>query len=151
MQRKPRSLVKTEENKKALRFARLLYYEVKNMKAREIIERARQGNKSVPEEVLKGAVARLEIMIEKEAGLPHREFDDDAELYAESDKELTVGYDDMYENYIKREIAHKLEDWDCYGNYDAIFAIKWSQFAAEMIRKNGSRNIANANGWNWRA
>lgn len=120
------------------------------MTAKEIVNKARQGNKSVAEDVLLGAVERLEIMIEKETGLSHREFDKDAELYAASPKGITDGYDDMYENYIKREVSHKLEDWDCYGNYDALFAIRWSQFAAEMIRKNGSRNIANANGWNWR-
>ena len=43
-------------------------------------------------------------------------------------------YEKMYDAAVKREACRLCEQWNNYGNYDAIFAIEWEKLKAEIVR-----------------
>ena len=118
------------------------------MTGRKAVEIAKKVNNSVSEDIFFRALERLERTIEKHTGREHREFDEDNTLLA-CGGGVCDGYDDMYTVYLKREAALSIEDWDCYGSYDAIFAIKWSEFMKEFVREHKSENQSFTPDWRW--
>jgi hypothetical protein len=118
------------------------------MTGREAVEIVKKVNGNVAEDVLFRALERLEIMIEKYTKREHREFDAEATLYA-CGGDVCDGYDDMYTLYLKREAALQLEDRDCYASYDAMFALRWSEFMKEFVRGHKSENQSFSPDWRW--
>lgn len=127
---------------------RILYRGELIMTGREAVEIVTKVNNSVAEDVLFRALKRLERMIEKYTGREHREFEDEGVLLG-CGGGVCDGYDDMYTVYLKREAALSIEDWDCYASYDAIFAIKWSEFMKEFVRGHQSENQSFSPDWRW--
>ncbi len=105
------------------------------MKGFEAIERAKSSGSAanISNDILNDALARLEREIGCKAELPFREYDKEEELYA-CGGGVAVGYDDMYDSYLKREASRIREDWDCYGNHDTIFNIRYTELCKEIIR-----------------
>ena len=119
------------------------------MTAEEIVTKASKGNKAVANDTLYDAVQRLEIMIEKYASIEHRKFEKKNTLLA-CGGGIAIGYDEMYDAYVKREASKNTEDWDCYGTYDAIFNIEWEKLKAEIVRTTPKPKTSFAPDWRWR-
>ncbi len=117
------------------------------MTAREAVDKAKKVS-SASEDVLFDACRRLEIEIEKYAGREHAEFEKDGVLLAAGGA-VAKGYDKMYTAYLKGEGALSMEDWDCYNNYNAIFAIEWEKLAKEIVRKRESAKSTFTPDWRW--
>lgn len=120
------------------------------MTAREIVERAKKSGTvdGVSDDMLYAALERLELMIQKYTGIQFKEFNKDVPLYA-TGGEITDGYDEMYDNYVKREACKIREDWQCYGNYDALFNEEWSKFKKEYVRNNKPSGGSFTPDWGW--
>ena len=105
------------------------------MKVYEAIERAQKGGcaSSTPKDVLMDAVKRLEKQISDKTEVAHGDIDDDTVLLA-CGGGVADGYDDMYDAYLKREASRYCEAWENYGNYDAVFAIRFRELSKEIIR-----------------
>lgn len=105
------------------------------MKASDLVERVKKEScaENVANDVLYDALKRLEISIAKKADKEECEFDRDAELYA-CGGGVADGYDDMYSAYLKGEACRVREDWECYGNYDSIFVMRYVELCKEIIR-----------------
>ena len=105
------------------------------MKGFEAIERAKSGGSAanVANDILRDALARLEREIGCKAEIPFREYDEEQALYA-CGGGVADGYDDMYVAYLKREASLVREDWDCYGSYDTVFNIRYTELCKEIIR-----------------
>ena len=117
------------------------------MTAREAVDKAKKVS-SAAEDVLFDACERLELEIEKYAEREHAEFKKDGVLLAAGGA-VADGYDKMYTAYIKSEGALSMEDWDCYNNYNAIFAIEWEKLAKEIVRKRESSKSRFTPDWRW--
>ena len=105
------------------------------MKAIELKERVQKSGSgaNIADNVLLNAIERLEIMIENYAHLEHREFNKENVLLA-CGGGIAIGYDRLYDSYLNREASLIREDWDCYGNYDAVFALEWEKLKKEIER-----------------
>lgn len=105
------------------------------MNAENIIKRARLHTAigEVSDDVLFGAIEEVERDIEKYAEREHREFITKEDLLA-CGGGVAIGYEKMYDSVVKREACRLCEQWDNYGNYDAIFAIEWEKLKAEIVR-----------------
>lgn len=120
------------------------------MTAMEVVEKAKKSGTvgGVADEMLYTAVERLEIMIQKHTGMPLKEFNTEEPLYA-CGGGVAVGYDDMYDIYVKREACRIREDWECYGNYNALFDIEWEKFKKEYLRNNKPAGKVFGPDWRW--
>lgn len=111
------------------------------MKAYELIERVKKGGsaENVESERLLDAVKRIEeriavrAEIKEEGILRDAQNDKEKVLYA-CGGGVAEGYNDMYEAYLNREACAIREDWDCYGNYDSIFTMRFKELCREIIR-----------------
>lgn len=118
------------------------------MNAVKAVDIAKKVNSEVSEDILYRACERLEGMIEKYAKLTHKKFDKEAELIAAGG--VYDGYDDLYTIYLKREAALSVEDWDCFGSYDALFALKWNDLCREIVRTHEPEAQSFGPDWRWR-
>lgn len=120
------------------------------MTAREVVEKAKKSGTvgGVADDMLYTAVERLELMIQKHTGIQFREFDKDVSLYADGG-EVANGYDKLYDIYVKREACYIREDWQCYGNYDAMFDIEWTKFKKEYLRNHKPSGGSFTPDWGW--
>lgn len=120
------------------------------MTAREVVEKAKKSGTvgGVADDMLYVAVERLETMIQKHTGIQFKEFDKEAQLYA-AGGEITKGYDAMYDAYVKREGCYIREDWECYGNYDAVFNLEWEKFKKEYLKNNKPKGGSFTPDWGW--
>lgn len=116
------------------------------MNATEAVEIAKKVNSEVSEDVFFRACERLERMISEYARLKHKQFDRTAPLIAAGGE--YCGYDDLYTIYLKREAALSIEDWDCFGSYDALFALRWSDLCSEIVRKHKHEGESFGD-WRW--
>lgn len=117
------------------------------MNAIKAVEIAKKVSGDVSEDILYRACERLEMMIEKYAKLPHKEFNKEADLIAAGG--VYNGYDDLYTIYLKREAALAVEDWDCFSSYDALYAIKWSDLCREIVRTHKPEAQSFGPDWRW--
>lgn len=120
------------------------------MTAMEVVEKVKKSGTvgGVDDEMLYTAVERLEIMIQKYTGKPNKEFDAEEPLLA-CGGGVEVGYDDMYDLYAKREACYIREDWECFGNYDALFKVEWEKFKKEYLRNNKPAGQGFSPDWRW--
>ncbi len=118
------------------------------MTGRDIVESVKKIYDSVGDDVLFRAVERLERMIEKAVGAKHKNFEKEALLLG-CGGGVTDGYDDMYNAYVNREAARSIENWECYGNYDSIFALRWVDFNKEVVRTHKSEKKEFGPDWRW--
>lgn len=117
------------------------------MNAIEAVEIAKKVNREIGEDVFFRACERLERMIEKYAELPHKEFSKEADLIAAG--RVYMGYDDLYTIYLKREAALAIEDKDCFADYDALFALRWSDLCREIVRTHKPEAQSFGPDWRW--
>lgn len=120
------------------------------MTAMEAVESAKSSGtvSGAADDVLYRAVERLEIMIEKLTKREHKELDREAPLLA-CGGGVAIGYDEMYDAYIKREGCRIREDWECYGNYDTMFAIEWKKLETEYVRNHEPEPQRFKPDWRW--
>jgi hypothetical protein len=116
------------------------------MNAIKAVDIAKKVSGEVSEDILYRACERIEMMIEKYAELPHKEFNKEADLIAAGGK--YDGYDDLYTIYLKREAALSIEDWDCFSSYDSLFAIKWSDLCREIVQTHNPE-AQSFGDWRW--
>ena len=113
------------------------------MTAREIVERARQRGIAADEGRLYLALDRLEEQIRIYGSMPEKEFSEDGELYAPK------AYEDVYEEYLKRENAVLSEDWDCYDIHDKLFCAAWERYCEYIVRNKELRDQKFSLGSRW--
>ncbi len=120
------------------------------MNAREVVEKAKKSGTvgGVANDMLYYALERLEIMIQKLTGTHFKEFEKEVPLLA-CGGGVAVGFDDMYDLYVKREACIIREDWECYGNYNALFDIEWEKFRKEYIRNRKPHQQGFIPDWRW--
>ena len=120
------------------------------MTAREVVEKAKKSGTvgGVADDMLYTAVERLELMIQKQTNTQFKEFNKDVPLYV-AGGEIASGHDNLYDVYVKREACYIREDWQCYGNYDAIFNIEWEKFKKEYIINHKPSGGSFTPDWGW--
>lgn len=113
------------------------------MTALEIVEKVKKSGsaENIEADSLYIALKSLERRIRERAEVPESEFNKDSVLYA-CGGGIAEGYEDMYSAYLNREACRIREDWDCYGNYDALFLERYKDLCKEIIRKRTPKRFS---------